>query len=273
MVDDPASGKAAFEEAAFEKETSKDAAPAQSASEEPATDQQPGDPVAEPAPRAATNPATDPLPRPQGPWDVEDAPEDELLDLGGMRVPVLEGFDVTVTAENDVPVVVTYNNRDGAMQVHAFAAPRSSGIWDDVRAEIVESLQEAGGRAEQASGPWGPELRAQIPVPQPDGRTALNPARFVGVDGPRWFLRALISGPVVTDANRSKPFDEILRRIVVVRGGEAMAPRDVIPLRLPREVAEAAAAQQAAADAAASDGDARPRLDLPERGPEITEVR
>jgi len=51
--------------------------------------------------------------------------------------------------------------------------------------------------------------------------------------------------------------------VVVVRGAEAMAVRDPLPLRLPKEVAEQAAAH------AAEQG----VPELPERGPEITEVR
>ena len=47
--------------------------------------------------------------------------------------------------------------------------------------------------------------------------------------------------------------------------------RDPLPLRLPPEVGEQAAA--AAAAAAAEQEDAQPDLTMPERGPEITEIR
>jgi len=220
----------------------------------------------DPATEAAEEPAAPvSVSNPQGPWDAADAPADELLDLGGLRVPVVEGFDISITAEEEVPVVVTYSADDGLMQLHAFAAPRSSGIWDEVRDEIAQSLKESGGSASDADGTFGVELRATIPVQQPDGSTALQPARFVGVDGPRWFLRALLTGPMIERPARSAELEAIIRRVVVVRGPDAMAPRDVIPLKLPREVV-------AAAEAAAADGeDGPPRM--PERGPEITEVR
>lgn len=234
---------------------------------------------------AAAAPA--PVRRPEGPWDADDAPEDELLDLGGLRVPLIDGFDISLTAEQDVPVLVTYGGPDGLMQLHAFAAPRSAGIWDEVRQEIAESLAHGGGSSQEAAGPFGTELAAQIPVQTPEGQTVLQPARFIGVDGPRWFLRALITGPIVQDVARVGELEGVLRRVVVVRGGDAMAPRDVIPLRIPREVlqaAEAAAEQGELGDAEAGmddgagaagapDGGERPQLQLPERGPEITEVR
>lgn len=240
----------------------------------------------------APAPAAGPVSRPQGPWDVEDAPDDELLDLGGLRVPIIDGFDVSITAEEDIPVVVTYGGPDGLMQLHAFAAPRSSGIWGEVRSEIAESLRQGGGRASETDGPFGTELAATIPVQTPEGTTVPQPARFIGVDGPRWFLRALITGPIVQNRGRVQALEGVIRRVVVVRGGDAMAPRDVIPLRLPRELLQAAEAAAAEADGSGAglldpeaaahedveqdDADQaaeRPRLTMPERGPEITEVR
>jgi hypothetical protein len=229
--------------------------------------------------QAAAAPVGAPV-RPQGPWDVSDAPDDELLDLGGLRIPIVEGFDISLTADEgnpDQPVVVSYAGPDGAMQLHAFAAPKTSGIWADVCREIAESLRESGGQAQDAQGSFGPELRATIPVPQPDGSTGYAPARFVGVDGPRWFLRAMIHGPIVDDRDRVAALEDVLRRVVVVRGGDAMAPREVIPLRPPRELVEAAEAAEATQDAAGVPADQpvaeQPSLQLPERGPEITEVR
>jgi hypothetical protein len=234
-------------------------------------------PPATPAPSPPGPPA-----RPQGPWDAEDAPDDELLDLGGLRVPLVDGFDISITAEEDIPVVVTYGGPDGLMQLHAFAAPRSSGIWGEVRQEITDSLRQGGGRAQETDGPFGTELSATIPVQTPEGQTVPQPARFIGVDGPRWFLRALITGPIVQDSARAKALEDVIRRVVVVRGTDAMAPREVIPLRLPREVLQAAEEAQQEYDGGAGpaeepaegpDTPQRRTLPMPERGPEITEVR
>jgi hypothetical protein len=92
----------------------------------------------------------------------------------------------------------------------------------------------------------------------------MQPARFLGVDGPRWFLRGLMTGVGATDQVQARHLEDAFRGIVVVRGGEAMAPRDLLPLRLPRE------AQQQLTEAAEQQ---RPTLDMLERGPEITETR
>lgn len=204
--------------------------------------------------------------RPQGPWDEADVPDDGLqrLDLGGLRVPVPPQTEVRVEMSPEGKVVAaTLVRGASAMQVSAFAAPRTEGIWAEVREEIATALRESGGRADEAEGPLGVELKATVPTEVPDKGRALMPARFLGVDGPRWFVRALLTGPAATDPTVADELEKALRAVVVVRGTDPMAVRDPLPLRLPKEVAEAAAAKAAAQGAPS----------MPERGPEITEVR
>jgi Protein of unknown function (DUF3710) len=200
-----------------------------------------------------------------GPWDELDAPDDRpRLDLGGLQLPVGPGIEMRVDVQDEQVVAATLVDGHSAVQVHAFAAPRSSGIWADVRAEIAESLRQSGGSAEEVEGPFGTELRARVPGEVPGAGRQLQPARFVGVDGPRWFLRGLFTGPAATDAAQAGRLEDVFRGIVVVRGGEAMAPRDMLPLRLPREALAAAAEEEQ---------ERKPTLDQLDRGPEITETR
>ena len=107
----------------------------------------------------------------------------------------------------------------------------------------------------------------------PDGRKQENVVRFMGVDGPRWFLRAVISGPAATDADQASPLVEIVRSTVVVRDEEARPPREALPLQVPA-APDADAVEEPASD---DESEAAPRsaADLRpfERGPEITEVR
>ena len=212
-----------------------------------------------------------PPPRPQGPWDAADAPQDEVarIDLGGLLVPVPADTEVRVDVSPEgVVVAATLVHGEGAVQVNAFAAPRSEGIWSEVLDEIAESLRSTGGEAERVDGPHGPELRASVPTPAPDGQgVVMAPARFAGVDGPRWFLRALYTGTAATDAAAAAGLEAAVRNVVVVRGGDPMAVRDALPLRLPPD------ATQALGDVAAEDEDAGDPLALAERGPEITETR
>ncbi len=214
-----------------------------------------------PAPRVLT--------RPQGPWDAADAPDDavERIDLGGLLVPVPPDTEVRVDVSPEGEVVAaTLVRGDASMQVNAFAAPRTEGIWQEVADEIQGALVESGGKAEQRTGAFGTELHALVPTEVPGQGLALAPARFVGVDGPRWFLRALLTGTGATDAAAAAPLEAALTQVVVVRGPDPMAVRDPLPLRLPREVAEQAAQAQDEAGSA-------PDLDPFERGPEITEIR
>jgi hypothetical protein len=151
---------------------------------------------------------------------------------------------------------------NSAVQLQAFAAPKSEGIWDEIREEISDGIQGQGGNVDEVPGPFGRELIARIPARSPDGRTGHTAARFVGVDGPRWFLRAVFSGEAVHRPDAAEVLESVVRDLVIIRGSEAMAPRELLPLRLPE-----------AAPELAREKDQREELRPFERGPEITEVR
>lgn len=207
-----------------------------------------------------------PLARPTGPWDLADFEEDGLqrLDLGALRVPVPEDIEVRVELNDAGDVVAaTLVQGESSLQVNVFAAPRSEGIWSEVIDEIRDSVVEGGGQASYDEGPWGRELRADVPA-QSDQGIVTVPARFVAVDGPRWFLRALVTGPAARDRVAAAPLEAAMTGIVVVRGGDPMTVREALPMALP---AEAEQARQAAEHGESHD------LSLAERGPEITEVR
>ena len=205
------------------------------------------------------------LASPSGPFDAADEPETDLqrLDLGCLKVTVLPDTDVRleVSPEGEV-VAATLVHGDTALQLNAFAAPRTEGIWADVRSEIRDALNEGGGNAEEADGFFGIELRAAVPTEVPGEGIVMAPARFVGVDGPRWFLRGLVTGPGASDDAAAQPLLEAMKQVVVVRGNDPMAVRDPLPLVLPADAMEHA-------EAAASEAG----LQMPERGPEITETR
>jgi hypothetical protein len=189
-----------------------------------------------------------------GPWDVVDAPEDGLprIDLGALRVPALAGMELRVDLNAQQQVIgATLRLGESMLQVAAFAAPRAGGIWDDVRTELAVSASGQGGSLKEVPGSFGPELAGTVQVPapagQPAGTTARRAARFVGVDGPRWFLRGMISGPAAETAEAAAPLEAAFRAIVVVRGTDPMPVRDQLPLTLPAQAAEQIARQQAAA--------------------------
>ena len=205
-----------------------------------------------------------------GPFDAAEVEgEDGRLDLGGLRIMGVAGMELRLEVDEEAGQVVgaTAVIGDSAVQLQAFAAPRTMGIWDDIRAEIAESVVAQGGTADEQRGVLGTELRTRMPSAGPDGRTVFAPARFTGVDGPRWFLRAVFSGRAAIDDEAAEPLVQVVRNAVVVRGDAAMAPRELLPLQLPEQLAPDT--DQAAAEPGKSADDLKPF----ERGPEITEVR
>ena len=209
---------------------------------------------------------------PGGPWDVtEDVPRAERIDFGSLRVPVRDGFEVQVSMAEEQPAWVTVVRGDSGLQLQAFAAPKTGGLWADVRQEIAEEVAKAGGECEEADGPFGVEVRAMIASPGPAGPGVpggRHPVRFLGVDGPRWFLRGVISGPAAARDDVAAPLEEVFADVVVVRGDHPVPPRDLLEIRLPEE-----ALQALAEEAEEPEGNPWGGADPFERGPEITETR
>ncbi len=141
-----------------------------------------------------------------GPYDERDAPDDEVarVDLGALRIPVDDGYDVRVDLNEAQQVIsATLATPEGTMQLGVFAAPRNEGIWDEVRAEIAESLNaQRKGSASEVEGPFGTELHGTLPG---DNGKGTVPVRFVGVDGPRWFLRGAARRPLAAATPRRQP--------------------------------------------------------------------
>jgi hypothetical protein len=232
-----------------------------------------------------------------GPWDSGDSyPDLQRLDFGAFQVPVAPGLGFQVNFEatevdeegnplDGRPVAVLVQYEESAMQLQAFAAPKRSGIWEDVRRETAKDIQEeAQGQTQEGEGPFGPELIAMVPAAlteevlaeMPDEVKEQIPAefieqgwapqliRFIGVDGPRWFLQAVVQGAAIEDEEQWQVLEDVFRNIVVVRGEEPMPPRELLALSIPKEFSEAGEEE---------DKESVETFNPFERGPEITEVR
>lgn len=174
------------------------------------------------------------VPPTTGPFDERDAPDDDVVraDLGALLIPVAGDLELRLEVNDAQQVVAaTLAGATGSMQLGLFAAPRNEGIWDEVRAEIAASMRDQRGNPrERTDGPFGVELLGTVPAE--GGRV---PVRFLGVDGPRWFLRAMLVGGAA-DPDKSGVYETALRQVVVVRGTEPLPVREAVPLRLPKEV-------------------------------------
>jgi hypothetical protein len=208
-----------------------------------------------------------------GPWDAEEPfPALERVDLGALQVPIGPEHEIQLVMAEQHGAWVTIRYRESEVQIQAFAAARRGALWDDVRAEIAAEVTTAGGRSQETEGSFGIELMAQVPAEPGQGGAELGGmrlVRFVGVDGPRWFVRGLFSGPAADGGDQADLLEEVLRDVVVVRGEHPVPPREILELRLPPEARQALEEQAAADEENRFGGDLNPF----ERGPEFTETR
>jgi len=203
-------------------------------------------PAEQPPEEEPAAPAAPAARRPAGPWDateIELDPEDDsLVDLGGLIVrgrPDVQ-LQLQVDEASGQVVAVLMMAEDGAVELRPFAAPRNSEIWDDVRRQIAAEAARLGGTATEVPGSYGTELQVLVPVQAPDGQQLTQPSRVLGISGPRWLLRATLLGRPAVEPREDGVIESALRDVVVVRGAEAMAPGDPLPLRLPEGAQPAA---------------------------------
>ena len=72
-----------------------------------------------------------------GPWDAQDEfPPYERVDFGSLQIPVSEGLEIQLNLAEDQGPLITVLRGDSSLQLQAFAAPKSGGLWDDVRHEM-----------------------------------------------------------------------------------------------------------------------------------------
>lgn len=192
-----------------------------------------------------------------GPFDISEVRDkSDRLDLGAIAIPTATKMEVQINLEEGTRRMVgaTCIFLGHSMQIQAFAAPRSGGIWDDIRGEIVTAIEGSQGAVDERGGVLGRELITRLPSRTSAGEVTYTPARFIGIDGPKWFLRAVLQGPAARDDAQFAPFAEFLRGIVVDRGDEPRPPRELLELT-PLKVAVA------------------PRDSAPDGSPSVDETR
>ena len=196
--------------------------------------------------RRKKNQSEEPVEEPQavegvrhlGPWDSsERSPGDDetYVDLGPLLVKVRVGIDVQMPTDGDggdigSVVLVTDN---AALELRAFAATRSGGLWDEVRDDLIIEVERLNGECEQRDGLFGPELLVKVPVDLPEGEKGFQPSRIVGIEGPRWLLRATFLGDAGLNPSDEGLLMETLRDVIVDRGPEPRIPRESLLLTLP----------------------------------------
>ena len=163
-----------------------------------------------------------------GPFDASEVGVlNPYLDFGSIRIAPRADMQIRAEVEetNKRVVAITIEIKGHTLQLQAFAATRSEGLWLATVEGLAKTVSEQGGSATKRSGALGVELLAEVAA---QNKSSL----FVGVDGPRWFLRGLISGPDLVGPNYAELIS-VFRSTVVNRGETALPPGDLLPLKLP----------------------------------------
>lgn len=180
-----------------------------------------------------------------GPFDVSEVTAMRpYVDLGGIKVAPREGLQMRLDVDDRQKrvVAVTLTFGASAMQVQAYSAPKSLGLWHQIRSDIAKQVGGQGAKTSEDAGTLGPELVVvtQLPEAQGGGERTI---RFVGVDGPRWVLRGAVMGEAATDAEAREQIFELFRDLVVVRGDQPMPPNELLPLKVPAGAQQGGTAQ------------------------------
>lgn len=206
--------------------------------------------------------------RADGPWDItevddlENTDDGPRIDLGAMILTGVPGSELRLQIAEETQQVVSamlvleitleapadaasggaprVQTVSSALELGAYAAPRSGGLWSELREEISDHTTSEGGSASLAEGPFGVELRRLVPVRTPDGEEGYQPSRMWVVEGPRWLLRGIVYGQAAIDDDPESPVVDMVasafRQVVVRRGDEPMAPGDLLPLQMPTDL-------------------------------------
>lgn len=175
-----------------------------------------------------------------GPFDLVEVPTMRpYVDFGGIKVAPREGLQLRLEVDERAKrvVAVTLDFEGSLLQVQAFSAPKTSGLWHQVRSDISAQLSAQGASVEEAQGELGPELVAVSAAPAEQGG-GTRTVRFIAVDGPRWMLRGVIMGLAAEDMQARAKVIELFRDMVVVRGDQPMPPSELLQLQVPAGVAQ-----------------------------------
>lgn len=173
----------------------------------------------------------------QGPFDSSSAPDtSKMLDLGPLLLPNVPGLEVhlDLDARTGTGKSVSLHLDMSIAELQVFAAATNEDLWGEMRNAIAAGLREQDVECQVVEGRFGTEIRAVMPTVDLDGNAHVQPVRFVGIRGSRWFLRVVISGDGAIVTSQIPPeIDSVIAQIVVHRGSEPQAPGQRLWLRSP----------------------------------------
>lgn len=172
-----------------------------------------------------------------GPFDIDELPEDGVprVDLGALLVAPGEGRDVRVQVDQKSGQVrsVMLAGQTGALELKAYAAPRNGDLWSEIRPQIAADASRRGGTATEREGRFGTELVCEVQVQRTDGEVGTQTSRVIGINGPRWLLRATLIGEPAREPDAAHAWEDAITKVAVRRGAQAMPVGEELPLTLP----------------------------------------
>lgn len=168
-----------------------------------------------------------------GPFDLTEVNiQGDVIDFGAIIIPN-QFPDLTIRVEVEEGtsrgVALTLEQGGSALQLSLFAAPKSGGVLSEVLDQLETTFREHGASLDRSNHIFGETLRVERV-----GSGDSKPMRFIGVDGPRWFLRGVVTGEAVDDTTEAIVIENIMKSVVINRGEEPLPPRELIALTLPQ---------------------------------------
>ena len=188
------------------------------------------------APALPTPEDDDPLweqPGPRNAGEVDTS--DGYVDMGSILFPAVPGMQLRTQLADDgstvLQILVVLGN--SGVQMSVAAAPRSGGVWDEVREEIRSGFASQGASVTDVESRYGDELLVDMPMRMPDGRSGTSRMRIIGREGDRWFARIDVLGPAAASPEAGAHIEKVIDRIVVRRDKHPRTRLELLPLHVP----------------------------------------
>ena len=89
--------------------------------------------------------------------DLDEDPPEGLprIDLGSIVVTGFPGAELRLQVDEESQAIVSAMLvlEDSALEIGAYAAPRTGGYWPELREDLIAATTEAGGTTQLAEGP------------------------------------------------------------------------------------------------------------------------
>jgi len=163
-----------------------------------------------------------------GPRNYEEVDTaDGYVDMGSILFPAVQGMQLRTQVADDGTTVLQILVVLGSsgIQMSVAAAPRSGGVWEELREEIRKGFEDQGAKVAD--------------YPTRYVRSAPSRVRLIGREGGRWFARIDILGPAAATAEAGADIEKVIDRIVVRRDDHPRTRLEMLPVHLPAGAQEA----------------------------------